>query len=131
MEPVRIITSIPLEAKPSTAIAITTISYEVYSAVDTTSLAPCTSSTTDAPATEPPEDNGLQIGLGAGIGTAIALFALGTSLFLFILRRAARLEAMASKNSSQQSFMSYEDEKHLLPTAPVELHCKPVRAELP
>ncbi|KAM6519100.1 Hypothetical protein NCS54_00999200 [Fusarium falciforme] len=134
MEPVRIIASIPLEAAPSIAIAMTTISYEVFSPADTTSLTPCTS-TTDAPVPEPPEDSNnldLPIGLGVGIGTAIALFTLGTGLFFYILKRATKLEAMSSKNSSQQSFKSYEDdEKHLLPSVPVELHCKPARAELP
>ncbi|KAI8715054.1 hypothetical protein NCS52_01012200 [Fusarium sp. LHS14.1] len=132
MEPVRIFTSIPLEAAPSIATAITTISYEVFSPADT-SLTPCTS-TTDAPVPEPPEDSNLDlpVGLGVGIGTAIALFTLGTGLFFFILKRATKLEGMSSKNSSQQSFMSFDDdEKHLLPTVPVELHCKPVRAELP
>lgn len=133
MDPVRIITSIPLEAAPSIAIAITTISYEVFSPVDT-SLTSCTS-TTDAPVPEPPEDNNnldLPVGLGVGIGTALALFTLGVGLFFFILKRATKLEAMSFKNSSQQSFMSYEDdEQHLLPSVPVELHCKPVRAELP
>ncbi|KAL2681290.1 hypothetical protein Neosp_008901 [[Neocosmospora] mangrovei] len=133
MEPVRIFTSIPLEAAPSIAIAITTISYEVFSPADT-SLTPCTS-TTDAPIPKPPEDNSnsdLSVGLGVGIGTAIALFTLGTGLFFFILKRATKLEGMSSKNSSQQSFMSFDDdEKYLLPSVPVELHCKPVRAELP
>ncbi|RMJ09556.1 hypothetical protein CDV36_010818 [Fusarium kuroshium] len=132
MEPVRIIASIPLEIEPSIAIAITTISYEVFSPIDTTSLTPCTS-TTDAPITNPPEDNNmdLTIGLGVGIGTAIALFTLGAGLFFFILKRASKLESVASKNSSQESFMSYDDEKHLLPSVPVELHCTPARAELP
>ncbi|WYZ42224.1 hypothetical protein EsH8_V_001119 [Colletotrichum jinshuiense] len=111
LDPVVVVTSIPLSASSSTtsttsSTTLTTVS--TSSAAETTTSAPASSlaSQSTTSATSEPQSsnktNALPIGLGVGFGVGIPLIAIAVGLVWFLKRRRSKPVAVAPQEPSKQ-----------------------------